>query len=117
MRFPIRLAVYSSMLGVFLLSGVAFAAQGAAGMKEATGQCVKRGKILPNVKTIYDCDKQGGAWVMFGTTNMGGGSFGKNKAMMPPDPLEKNKAMRPPDPLEKNKAMPPAARIAPAGGQ
>ena len=90
MRFTIKLVVYSFVLSLFLLSGVAFAAQATADGKKSTDQCVKGGKAMPTAKTKGNCIKEGGSWVKMEAAKKPDDPFGKRK--MPPDPLEKSKA-------------------------
>jgi hypothetical protein len=106
MRFPIKHVGYSCALGAFLFSGVAFAAQGTADMKEKPPeQCMMGGRLLPNVKTGLECINKGGAWVRMEPTTI------------QPHLPEKDKAMPPIDPLGKGKEMPPARPIGPSDGR
>jgi hypothetical protein len=119
MCFSIRLVVCSCALGAFVFSGIAFAAERTAVVKEAAEQCSKGGKTLSTVKTKDECVKQGGAWEKMGIPTLPADSLDKKRqTKLPDDPLtKKNNTLRPPDPLEKNKAMPPAGHIAPSGGK
>ena len=106
MCFSIRLAVYSCVLGAFLFSGVAFAAQTTTDPKKSAEQCVKDGETLAAMKTKDECVRNGGAWAKIEKAKLPADSFDKSKVKRPDERLDTNKTM-PVDPLEKNKTKLP----------